>query len=50
MSYVFYRHFSVTACLLSICSLDGVAVTTIEGIGSTKTKLHPCQVIIITDT
>ncbi|RZB77506.1 xanthine dehydrogenase, partial [Asbolus verrucosus] len=26
-----------------ICSMHGLAVTTVEGIGSTKTKLHPVQ-------
>ena len=38
-----YRHWSVNACLLPVCSLDGLAITTIEGIGNTR-KLHPCQV------
>ncbi|XP_029462077.1 aldehyde oxidase-like [Rhinatrema bivittatum] len=37
------RHYTVTACLLPICSLYGAAVTTVEGIGSTKTRLHPVQ-------
>ncbi|NP_001295389.1 aldehyde oxidase 3 [Oryctolagus cuniculus] len=37
------RHFSVTACLVPICSLYGAAVTTVEGIGSTKTRIHPVQ-------
>ncbi|KAJ0062408.1 hypothetical protein NL108_010998, partial [Boleophthalmus pectinirostris] len=36
-------HFSVTACLVPICQLHGAAVTTVEGIGSTKTRLHPVQ-------
>ncbi|XP_006910426.1 xanthine dehydrogenase/oxidase [Pteropus alecto] len=36
-------HFSANACLAPICSLHHVAVTTIEGIGSTKTRLHPVQ-------
>ncbi|XP_035266263.1 aldehyde oxidase 5 [Anguilla anguilla] len=36
-------HFTVNACLLPICSLHGAAVVTVEGIGSTKTKLHPVQ-------
>ena len=39
-----YRHSAVNACLIPLCALDGVAITTIEGIGSTKTKPHPCQV------
>uniref|UniRef100_G3WW71 aldehyde oxidase n=1 Tax=Sarcophilus harrisii TaxID=9305 RepID=G3WW71_SARHA len=37
------RHYSVTACLIPICSLYGAAVTTVEGIGSTKTRIHPVQ-------
>uniref|UniRef100_A0A8C8UM04 2Fe-2S ferredoxin-type domain-containing protein n=1 Tax=Peromyscus maniculatus bairdii TaxID=230844 RepID=A0A8C8UM04_PERMB len=36
-------HFSVAACLVPICSLHGAAVTTAEGIGSTKTRIHPVQ-------
>ena len=38
------RHFAVNACLTPLCAVHGVAVTTVEGIGSTKTTLHPCQV------
>ncbi|XP_036109228.1 aldehyde oxidase 4-like [Molossus molossus] len=37
------HHYSVTACLVPICSLYGAAVTTIEGIGSIKTRIHPVQ-------
>uniref|UniRef100_A0A2K6KE62 Aldehyde oxidase n=1 Tax=Rhinopithecus bieti TaxID=61621 RepID=A0A2K6KE62_RHIBE len=37
------RHFSVTACLMPICSLHGAAVTTVEGVGSIKTRLPPVQ-------
>ncbi|CAL1597686.1 unnamed protein product [Knipowitschia caucasica] len=36
-------HFSATACLVPIVQLHGAAVTTVEGIGSTKTRLHPVQ-------
>ncbi|XP_067420930.1 xanthine dehydrogenase/oxidase isoform X2 [Emydura macquarii macquarii] len=36
-------HFSVNACLFPICALHHLAVTTVEGIGSTKTRLHPVQ-------
>ncbi|XP_050804387.1 xanthine dehydrogenase/oxidase isoform X3 [Gopherus flavomarginatus] len=36
-------HYSVNACLFPICALHHVAVTTVEGIGSTKTRLHPVQ-------
>uniref|UniRef100_A0A7N5JG31 aldehyde oxidase n=2 Tax=Ailuropoda melanoleuca TaxID=9646 RepID=A0A7N5JG31_AILME len=37
------RHFSITACLVPICSLYGAAVTTVEGVGSINTRLHPVQ-------
>ncbi|NXC42818.1 AOXA oxidase, partial [Penelope pileata] len=37
------QHYSANACLLPICSLYGVAVTTVEGVGSTKTRIHPVQ-------
>ncbi|XP_050304553.1 xanthine dehydrogenase-like [Anthonomus grandis grandis] len=36
-------HIPVNACLAPVCSMHGLAVTTVEGIGSTKTKLHPVQ-------
>lgn len=36
-------HIPVNACLAPICSLHGLAVTTVEGIGSTRTRLHPVQ-------
>ncbi|XP_065173829.1 xanthine dehydrogenase-like [Atheta coriaria] len=36
-------HYPVNACLAPVCSMHGLAVTTVEGIGSTKTKLHPVQ-------
>lgn len=34
---------AVNACLTPVCAVHGLAVTTVEGIGSTKTKLHPVQ-------
>ena len=37
------EHFSVNACLAPIASMHGLAVTTVEGIGSTKTTLHAVQ-------
>uniref|UniRef100_A0A8B9MJ97 Aldehyde oxidase 1 n=1 Tax=Accipiter nisus TaxID=211598 RepID=A0A8B9MJ97_9AVES len=37
------KHYSANACLLPICSLYGAAVTTVEGVGSTKTRVHPVQ-------
>ncbi|KAH0622641.1 hypothetical protein JD844_025123 [Phrynosoma platyrhinos] len=36
-------HYSANACLFPLCALHHVAVTTVEGIGSTKTRLHPVQ-------
>ena len=38
------RHYSANACLTPICSLHGLAITTVEALGSTKTKLHQIQV------
>ncbi|XP_075385141.1 aldehyde oxidase [Tenrec ecaudatus] len=37
------RHYPANACLTPICSLYGAAVTTVEGIGSTSTRIHPVQ-------
>ncbi|XP_021105460.1 aldehyde oxidase 2-like isoform X2 [Heterocephalus glaber] len=37
------RHFSVTACLVPVCSLHGAAVTTVEGVGSVRSRIHPVQ-------
>uniref|UniRef100_A0A4W3HK49 Xanthine dehydrogenase n=1 Tax=Callorhinchus milii TaxID=7868 RepID=A0A4W3HK49_CALMI len=36
-------HFSLNACLAPVCSVHHMAVTTVEGIGSTDTQLHPVQ-------
>uniref|UniRef100_A0A8P0PGC1 FAD-binding PCMH-type domain-containing protein n=1 Tax=Canis lupus familiaris TaxID=9615 RepID=A0A8P0PGC1_CANLF len=36
-------HYAANACLIPICSLYRVAVTTIEGIGSTKARIHPVE-------
>jgi xanthine dehydrogenase/oxidase len=36
-------HVPVNSCLLPVCSLDGVAVTTVEGVGSVRAGLHPVQ-------
>ncbi|RXG71937.1 Glyceraldehyde dehydrogenase small chain, partial [Armadillidium vulgare] len=37
------KHYTVNACLAPIATMHGLAVTTTEGIGSTRTKLHPVQ-------
>ncbi|KAL5009354.1 hypothetical protein ScPMuIL_014935 [Solemya velum] len=36
-------HYTVNACLAPVCAMHGLAVTTVEGIGSIKTGLHPVQ-------
>jgi xanthine dehydrogenase/oxidase len=36
-------HRAVNACITPVCAVDGMAVTTVEGIGSVKKGLHPCQ-------
>ncbi|XP_077466673.1 aldehyde oxidase 6 [Stigmatopora argus] len=36
-------HYSANACLLPLCQLHGAAITTVEGIGSTKNRIHPVQ-------
>lgn len=36
-------HYSANACLTPVCALDGIAITTVEGIGSMKEGLHPVQ-------
>ncbi|KZC06074.1 Xanthine dehydrogenase [Dufourea novaeangliae] len=36
-------HLAANACLTPVCAVYGLAVTTVEGIGSVKTKLHPVQ-------
>ncbi|XP_044200638.1 aldehyde oxidase 5 [Thunnus albacares] len=36
-------HYTVNTCLQPIVTLHGAAVVTVEGVGSTKTKLHPVQ-------
>ncbi|XP_071153980.1 xanthine dehydrogenase/oxidase-like [Mytilus edulis] len=36
-------HFCVNACLVPICYLHGMAVTTVEGVGGTEKGLHPVQ-------
>lgn len=38
---VVYR--AVNACLFPVCALDGIAVITVEGIGSTTSGLHAIQ-------
>ncbi|KAF4093447.1 hypothetical protein AMELA_G00002150 [Ameiurus melas] len=38
-----FCHFTVNACLMPLCQTHGAAVTTVEGIGNSKSKLHPVQ-------
>jgi xanthine dehydrogenase/oxidase len=37
------KHYSANACLMPVCAVHGLAVTTVEGIGSTRGRLHPVQ-------
>lgn len=37
------RHLSVNTCLTPLCTIDGCSITTIEGLGGTKSQLHPIQ-------
>ncbi|XP_049867765.1 xanthine dehydrogenase-like [Pectinophora gossypiella] len=37
------KHISVNSCLMPVCAMHGLAVTTVEGIGSTQDRLHPVQ-------
>ncbi|KPI92786.1 Xanthine dehydrogenase [Papilio xuthus] len=37
------KHYAVNACLTPVCAMHGLAVTTVEGIGSTHDRLHPVQ-------
>eukprot|EP01088_Endostelium_zonatum_P016468 TRINITY_DN4462_c0_g1_i2.p1 TRINITY_DN4462_c0_g1~~TRINITY_DN4462_c0_g1_i2.p1 ORF type:complete len:1424 (+),score=366.72 TRINITY_DN4462_c0_g1_i2:55-4326(+) len=37
------KHKAVNSCLMPLCGVDGMAVTTTEGLGSVKTGLHPVQ-------
>ncbi|XP_053697545.1 xanthine dehydrogenase [Sabethes cyaneus] len=36
-------HVAANACLTPVCGVHGMSVTTVEGIGSTRTRLHPVQ-------
>ncbi|CAB3367423.1 Hypothetical predicted protein [Cloeon dipterum] len=36
-------HLAVNACLAPVCSMHGLAVTTVEGIGSTRSRLSAVQ-------
>lgn len=37
------HHYSANACLTPVCAVDGLAVTTVEGIGGMAQGLHPVQ-------
>ncbi|XP_064623693.1 xanthine dehydrogenase/oxidase-like [Lineus longissimus] len=37
------RHYAAVSCILPLVTLHNKAVTTVEGVGSIKTKLHPVQ-------
>lgn len=42
------KHHSINSCLRPICSLDGMMVTTVEGVGSVDTAIDPVQNMIAT--
>ncbi|MCO5559168.1 hypothetical protein L7F22_012762 [Adiantum nelumboides] len=37
------HQYSINSCLALLCSLDGCSITTIEGLGSTRTSVHSIQ-------
>ncbi|ROT61077.1 hypothetical protein C7M84_021186 [Penaeus vannamei] len=37
------KHYSVNACLTLVAAVHGLAVTTVEGVGSLRGGLHPVQ-------
>ena len=39
-----FERYTVNACTTLVCTLHGSEVTTVEGLGSTQTTLHPVQV------
>lgn len=43
LPYINVSHIAANACLTPVAAMHGMAVTTVEGIGSNKTKLHPVQ-------
>ncbi|XP_024541348.1 xanthine dehydrogenase/oxidase isoform X2 [Selaginella moellendorffii] len=44
---VLLRHRPVNSCLRTLCSVDGMLVTTVEGIGSCKGGLHRVQQALV---
>uniref|UniRef100_A0A8C6XX60 Aldehyde oxidase 1 n=1 Tax=Naja naja TaxID=35670 RepID=A0A8C6XX60_NAJNA len=43
LSFTSQSHYPANSCLLPLCSIHGAAITTVEGVGTTKTKLNPTQ-------
>ncbi|XP_070789374.1 aldehyde oxidase isoform X1 [Pituophis catenifer annectens] len=37
------HHYPANSCLFPLCSIHGAAITSVEGVGTTKTKLNPIQ-------
>ncbi|KAI0220104.1 Xanthine dehydrogenase, partial [Lamellibrachia satsuma] len=37
------QHYAINSCITPICSLHGLAVTTVEGVGSRHGNIHPVQ-------
>jgi xanthine dehydrogenase/oxidase len=43
------QHEAINSCLRPVCSLDGMVITTVEGVGSTAGTLNPVQYRIAAD-
>ena len=41
-----FRHLAVNACMLPVCYAYGMAITTVEGVGQTRSKVDEIQVKI----
>jgi xanthine dehydrogenase/oxidase len=39
-------HRAVNACITPVCAMDCCSITTVEGIGSSRSTLHPVQVSV----
>ncbi|KAI0225881.1 Xanthine dehydrogenase [Lamellibrachia satsuma] len=37
------QHYAINSCITPICSLHGLAVTTVEGVGNRHSNIHPVQ-------
>ncbi|ESO07509.1 hypothetical protein HELRODRAFT_110470 [Helobdella robusta] len=42
------KHMTVNSCLAPLCSMHAAVITTVEGVGSVRTQLHPVQKVMAT--